>query len=145
MLEQPLLFTGCSSIQFFNSFFGNLRDTMPRQWSSLSSHFLWLTGHDAASEVITLISYNLCELRDTMLCQRLPLSFPTQPVLWNHRISLDVASVLTMYLCSHYYLIGPYYTGPYEKVKFTKDLFLKKDTWIIKKVQETEKLLQQVV
>ena len=29
-----------------------------------------------------------------------------------------------------------------EKVKFIKDLFKKKDVWIIKKVQETENLLQ---
>ena len=33
----------------------------------------------------------------------------------------------------------------YEKVKFTKDLFKKKDTWIIKKVQETAKLMQPIV
>ena len=43
--------------------------------SPLSSHFLLLTRQHAMPEVTTLISYNLCDWRDTMQCQRSPLSF----------------------------------------------------------------------
>ena len=69
------------------------------QASSFLIHFLWLTGHHAIPEVTTLISfflglmvchatpevtnltsYNLCDLWDTMPCQRSPLSFLTQLV-----------------------------------------------------------------
>ena len=42
--------------------------------------FFSLTGHHATSEVTTLISYNLCSLRDTVPRQKSPLSFPTQAV-----------------------------------------------------------------
>ena len=59
MVEQPLLFSGCSSIQFSN---------------------LFLVTYRIASEVFTLISYNFYDLGDTMLHYAIILiSHPTYP------------------------------------------------------------------
>ena len=58
MLKQPLLFTGCSNIQFFNSFFVTYGTPCRTR------------GHH--SRLI------FCDLRDTMPCQRSPLLFPTK-------------------------------------------------------------------
>ena len=60
--------------------FYDLRDSMQRQRLPLSSHFLWLAGHHVISEVITVISYNLCDLQDITPHQRSPLSFSFQLV-----------------------------------------------------------------
>ena len=60
MLKQPLLFTGCSNIQFFNSFFVTYGTPCRTR------------GHH--SRLI------FCDLRDTMPCQRSPLLFPTKHV-----------------------------------------------------------------
>ena len=81
MLEQSLLFTGCSSIKFFHEFFCDLWDTMQSLRSLFSSHFLSLRGHHATPGVTTLISYNSCDLQDTMPRQRSPLSFHAQSIL----------------------------------------------------------------
>ena len=81
MLEQPFLFTSCSSIQFFNSLFVIYRT--PCCTRGRTSHLI------------------LCDLWDTMPCQNSLLSFPTQPFLGKQRISLGVASISTICLCSH--------------------------------------------
>ena len=48
--------------------------------ATLISFFLQQVGHHATPEVTTLISYNFCDLWDTMPCEKSPLSFPTQPI-----------------------------------------------------------------
>ena len=136
MLEQPLDFTGCSISSFLIHFF-DFRDSMPHQRSPLSSHFLWLTGHHAVSDVSTLISlfvtyrtpccvtshhshlifYDLC---DTKPCQRsllLSLTFPTQSLPREAGDILGVANILTcasvhianLLPTKRYYLVGSIY------------------------------------
>ena len=61
IVEQPIFFSVCSSIQFFNS-------------------FLWLTRHYVIPLVNTLISHNLCDLQETISHYWSPLSLPIQPL-----------------------------------------------------------------
>ena len=79
MPEQPLLFTYCSSLQFFSLLF-NLQDTIPYRRPLLSSNFLELTRHHAMLEVATLFSCKLYDLSDTMPSQSSPSSCPIQPL-----------------------------------------------------------------
>ena len=79
ILEQPLLFTGCSSIQFFNSFFVAYRT--PCCTRCHHSHLIF------------------CDLQDTIPHQRSPLSFLTQ--LIPRRAEDVMASILRMCFCLH--------------------------------------------
>ena len=95
MVEQPLLFSGCSSIQFSNSF---------------------LVTYRIAPEVFTLISYNFMT-QGTPCCTMLSFSFPTQLILGKQRISLGY-QVFEPCTCTHIanllptnwcYLVGSIY------------------------------------
>ena len=95
MLEQPLVFTGCSSIQFFNS---------PHSLNTVS---------EAAQGNLPLTMQHLCDLGNTMLLHCSPSASHPNPCLGKQRISLGVGSILWMYLCPHtkhashrYYLVG---------------------------------------
>ena len=61
MLRQPLFWSGCLSIQFFNSntLVSDLRDAMPRQRSLTRTH-MWLTGRHAMPEVTLHIPHPPC-------------------------------------------------------------------------------------
>ena len=83
MLEQPLVFTGCSSIQFFNS------PPVPN------------TVSEAAQSSLLLTVPHRCDLQDTMPRHSSPNASHPNPCLGKQKISLEVASVLTLYLCSH--------------------------------------------
>ena len=80
MLESNLHYLQAAQASSFYFIFCDLEDAMPRQRSLLSSHFMWLTRHDATLEFTTLISYNFCDLQDTMPCLRSPRSFCNQSV-----------------------------------------------------------------
>ena len=82
MLEALLVFSGCSSIQFFNS--------LP--WPNRIS--------DTVGGNIPLTVY-LCDLRETMPLHWSPSASLCNPCLGKQMIFLGVASLLTMCLCSH--------------------------------------------
>ena len=67
MLEQPLDFTGCSSIQFFGS--------LP----SLICHPFPKTVSHAAQGYLPLTVQHLCDLQDAMQCYWSPS--PSHPIL----------------------------------------------------------------
>ena len=99
MLEQPLVFTGCSSIQFFNS------PPFPN------------TVSEAAQSSLLLTVPHRCDLQDTMPRHSSPNASHPNPCLGKQKISLEVASVLTLYSAhtahllptKRYYLVGSIY------------------------------------
>ena len=96
MLEQPLDFTGCSSIQFFNS---------PPSPNTVS---------EAARGTFPLTVQHLCDLREPMTLHWSASASHTNPYLKKQRISVRVANILIVCF-SHipnllptrrYYLVG---------------------------------------
>ena len=83
MLEQPLVFTGCSSIQFFN---------LPSSPTAVSQG-AWCN--------LPLTVQHLCDLWDAMPLHWSPSAFHPNSCLGQQRISLGVTSILSMFLCSH--------------------------------------------
>ena len=74
ILEQPLLFSGYSSIRFFKVIFCDFRD-------SHHSHLIFCDFWDTMLEVFTFIPYNLYDLKGTMPHQRSPTTpFRTQRI-----------------------------------------------------------------
>ena len=82
MLEQPLLSTGSSSIQFFYS--PPFRNTVSQ----------------ATFGTLTLTMQHLCELRDAWRSTGHQV-LPTQPQVGKKRISLRMANIRRMLLCPH--------------------------------------------
>ena len=81
MLEQPLAFSGCSTIQFFNS--------LP----SLN------TVSEAARGNLLLTVQHLCDIWDAMPLHWSPSACHLNPCLGKQTISLGVTSILSMCLC----------------------------------------------
>ena len=82
MLEKPLVFTGRPSIQFVNS-------------PLLLTQLVRLPGYPLTVQL-------LCDLQDTMSLHWLPSASHLNPCLWNQRISLGVASILTICVSSYF-------------------------------------------
>ena len=81
MPEQFFVFTGCSTIQFFNS---------PPYPNTISK-----ATHDS----LQLTVQCLCDLWDAMLLHWSPSTSHLSPCLGKQRISLRVASILNICLC----------------------------------------------
>ena len=79
-LSNHYLISGCSSIQFFNSFF-------------VIYHVMPL--------VTTLITHKLCDLRTPCHDIDHHSHFPPNPYLKKQKISLGIASILRMCLCPY--------------------------------------------
>ena len=90
MLEQRLVFTSCSSIQFFN---------LPPSLNTVSeAGSLWQpTTHRSLQRIVQ----HLCELWDSMPYHWTSSVSHSNPCLGKQRNSLGVASILSMCLCSH--------------------------------------------
>ena len=82
MLEKPLVFTGRPGIQFVNS-------------PLLLTQLVRLPGYPLTVQL-------LCYLQDAMPLHWLPSTSHLNPCLWNQRISLGVASILTICVSSYF-------------------------------------------
>ena len=82
MLEKPLVFTGRPGIQFVNS-------------PLLLIQLVRLPGNPLTVQL-------LCYLQDAMPLHWLPSTSHLNPCLWNQRISLGVARILTICVSSYF-------------------------------------------